>query len=593
MQVVEKGEDIIFNFVSTRGLPSNGYIAITAPGNMRLKSFQVEGINGESSFTFDVKIRTIQMSYDGTIVSSNTIVNAQDNDPNKIQYISHLDINDNNNNNNNDNLGFSSNEISASLRRTTKPKRKTDTTTLLVFELRTNKNIHLGPGAYRLSFPVAWKSRSRQRFRRELFAIELCDEFGQIIEAAQQLWIIDSESAKAAAEGYTTHPKYGGKINVCAENIRSLRKPGYINQMKIFELGDRIINKNRNNNNRINNNDNDGSSSMYDNDCDGYTSQSWFPSDFTATGSDLNESVSCMNVCKQSGRIVTCAKSLISIWDCDLILRTYRIPHDKYINKYIDDISSLIQDDTKKPKISKYRLGATTSIKKPKKKKIRQMITIRTPPLKILSLHASFMVRLLHIHNNFLAFASDHETRMVYLNIQSHHDKKQESHNIIDNSINIDLDDQNDDNKTNNNNNNNNNNNKKKGMIDDYSSGEDDDDEIIIDIYNDKKRNKDKEKKKIIINNKQQQQQQPGAQVVDLSDTDSDVSVAGTTQIPNEQLMKSIKEKTNSISTMRNVCVVFDEEGCPSIRHHAASFMLIPSIYEFNRFVQSTTKSKS
>ena len=194
VQVVEKGQDIIFNFVSSRGLPPNGYIAITAPGNMRLKSFEVEGINGTQSFKFDVKIRTIQIASDGTIISSNTIVNASNlSNSENIQYISHLDMNEND-------LLYDSDQ---SLRSSSKSNRrnKSETTTLLVFELKTHKNVRLGPGAYRLSFPVAWKSRSRQRFRRELFAVELCDQSGRVIEAAQKLWVIDTETATAAAHG--------------------------------------------------------------------------------------------------------------------------------------------------------------------------------------------------------------------------------------------------------------------------------------------------------------------------------------------------------------------------------------------------------
>eukprot|EP01083_Nonionella_stella_P295621 1004664_1 len=476
VQVVEKGEDIIFNFVCSGVLPPNGYIGITSPGNMRLKSFEVEGMNGESSFTFDVKIRTIQTSSDGTIISSNTIVNAPADGLMDIKNAhvdpyaewEHIELNLN-------------------------AKSKPNTTTHLVFELRTHSNIRLGPGAYRLSFPVAWKSRSRQRFRRELFGIELCDEDGSIIEAAQQLWIMDSDTATAAAQGYTRHPKYGGKISVCAENIRCLRKSRYIEQMKIFELGQTNVKTNHKTNSNI--------------------SQSWFPSDFSTTFS----TISCMNVCKESGRIVTASKSLISIWDCDLIMRTYRIPHDNYIESGIQQKHNYEQQ-----KVSKYRLG--NKIRPEKKKKIRQMITIRTPPLKILSLHASFMVQLLYCHGNYLAFASDHEIRMVHLDMEI------ETKNA-----------RNDD-----------------GDEEHYSSGEDDDHEIII--------------------HKPPQQQQQLTQVVALSDTDSNHEVDSTKHV-------------SSSSSMHNVCVVFDDGGRPSIKHHAASFMLIPSIYEFNRFAQSDDKN--
>ena len=34
-----------------------------------------------------------------------------------------------------------------------------------------------------------------------------------------------------------------------------------------------------------------------------------------------------MAVCKKSGRIVTAAKSLVTLWYCDILLRTFRLPH--------------------------------------------------------------------------------------------------------------------------------------------------------------------------------------------------------------------------------------------------------------------------
>ena len=73
-----------------------------------------------------------------------------------------------------------------------------------------------------------------------------------------------------------------------------LRKIQYITQMKIFKLVDRSVGYNK----YMRKGD---MNDIYD---DGFgRTQSWFPSDFTATGSDLNESVSCMNMYKHSGAV--------------------------------------------------------------------------------------------------------------------------------------------------------------------------------------------------------------------------------------------------------------------------------------------------
>ena len=360
----------------------------------------------------------------------------------------------------------------------------------------------------------------------------------------------------------------------------------------------------------------------------------------------------CMNVCPLSGRIVTSAKSLVTIWDCDLILRTYRIAHDKYIDTKREDngsakstksptnsdgvnivdlgrsapeaVAANIVDGrdgrdgrdavTRNPSRSTYRLGATSSRKQRRyrKRKVHQVVTVRTPPLKILSLHASFMVRLLYLDGNYLSFASDHEARMVYLDIdalylkEGHRGNMQSEHHGNDDDDGVSVHSK-----------------RRRRMLEDYSS--DEEDTVIIDIYDkskrDSKRNSKRNSKWKKGNDRNrakpvkpqpvkitpppkseskkdskekpkglQQQQSMDTQEIDLSDTDSDATLTENEQTEDD-LMRTIKEKGNSSSTMRNVAVVFDDDGCPSVKHHAASFMLIPSIYEFNRFVESKSTS--
>ena len=65
---------------------------------------------------------------------------------------------------------------------------------------------------------------------REIFSIEFRNN-SDVIEATQQLWMIDFEAD--AAPGYK-HPIHSGKIDLGVENIRTFRKSQYIKQMQIF-----------------------------------------------------------------------------------------------------------------------------------------------------------------------------------------------------------------------------------------------------------------------------------------------------------------------------------------------------------------------
>ena len=59
--------------------------------------------------------------------------------------------------------------------------------------------IQLTPGMYQLNLKVSWKNRPNERFRRELFSLEVCDKDGIIIEAARHLWLINEETHKYAS----------------------------------------------------------------------------------------------------------------------------------------------------------------------------------------------------------------------------------------------------------------------------------------------------------------------------------------------------------------------------------------------------------
>ena len=84
----------------------------------------------------------------------------------------------------------------------------------------------------------------------------------------------------------------------------------------------------------------------------------------------------------------------------------------------------------------------------------------------------------------------------------------------------------------------------------------------------------------------------------DSSDSDStdDSDENGISGINNNSTMalQNVNSNTSDSSNVKgidNVSIVFNDAGCPSIKHHAANFMLIPSIYEYNRFQPNTKHS--
>lgn len=505
VQIVEKDDSIIFNFVSRRGLPTNGhgYISITAPGNIRIKSFQVQGITGDTTFSMDVRIRHLQISnVNGLIVGQNTIERKSINNIKSSKVVS---------TSNTSQFVFfcfiflfiisllficsqTSNDSKSLKSPKTPHKNKSDITSVLVFELR-NCDFQFIPGAYRLSFPVSWKKRTHQRFRREFFTIELCNEHGLVLEAVQNFWMIDNQSAVAAAVGYKNHPIRGGKINLCSENIRSLRNSKYISQMQIYEIGNYYSSK------CVQNHANISSLISVENEDE---SQSWYPSDMETTTVETNESVSCMDVCLESGRIIIACKSLMSIWDVDLVLRTYQVP----AVGYDDHCSSNTESENDNTPVSKYRLGSTLVTNNSTLDKKVIMVAVRTAPINILSLHASFVVKYLHLYRNYLTFASHNETRLIHMQIVG-----QSSLNKADEQI------------------------------------------VIID--------KLQNSKTLVVEEKSE------------SETENTIEMQS-----NNNKSIDIQSMNNSMS---NVFVIFDNDGCPSTKHHSASFMLIPSIYEYEQ----------
>ena len=79
--------------------------------------------------------------------------------------------------------------------------------------------------------------------------------------------------------------------------------------------------------------------------------------------------------------------------------------------------------------------------------------------------------------------------------------------------------------------------------------------------------------------------------VSDSSESESsDESEENDENVANDGTNNVGMNKSGAIGTdakgkgIDNVSIVFNDAGCPSIKHHAANFMLIPSIYEYNRF---------
>ncbi|ETO20335.1 hypothetical protein RFI_16881, partial [Reticulomyxa filosa] len=235
-----------------------------------------------------------------------------------------------------------------------------------------------------------------------------------------------------------------------------------------------------------------------------------------------------------------------------------------------------------------YKLGDNTKDsgmkKKRRHKKYLPIITVKTAPVKLLQLHASFMVRMVSIRWDYLGFASNHETRLLHLNIIDKNALARENNKRRESTLAPPS---------------------KDGMR--WSSGEDSD--TIVDVSKKRKREGRKQQGGRSLRTKAPTERQTDIKNGDvmvmntLSSTDSEdiEEVATNAQNPlwNEDMEedksapKPVESQSKTAPTSAvapfssalnmTVNVVFDSNGCPSMKHHASSYLIIPTVYEYNR----------
>ncbi|ETO20336.1 hypothetical protein RFI_16882 [Reticulomyxa filosa] len=274
----QQEEEVEISFVTRSGVPTNGHLSLTGPAYMRLRSMQISGfsareVGSEQNLLFEVKIgrgnlELAQSLKDKSVdplsstsqlnpnESANQISGIHISSPNYFDLKASSEIGSSqvsgdagssnitgsnftsSSGDNNSQVNASTTDLDTGKSNTNpewlnarKPRKhkkrvRNEQTERLTFELRAKRvgqtlfgeevsSGALPPGVYSVKIPVSWLNRPHQRFRREMFSLEIYDDQGYVLEAAQQLWIIDEDTALYAASGFFKDPARGGKLNSC------------------------------------------------------------------------------------------------------------------------------------------------------------------------------------------------------------------------------------------------------------------------------------------------------------------------------------------------------------------------------------------